>query len=278
LLSSVFKLALVSGSGAGRYKISRLQQYLIVSAIYIIMRLFIFLLPLTIITSCNNNSGGVRVRIPQNPGITNEFHPFLKEGMNEVEYFASKEVIARHKQLIKKLSKLIETNSRTQKYFRQIEEGGKPVYNSNIGISRQEYDELNELFSYKEPKKENGRLTIMRDGNHFKFQGEGRLSLLDSVIVNINNKTASFKQYNMSLVKDSIDLSSDDIPKGDTIEKYEFYRGPYGILGLSGLDGSYELLIGKLKPSGRTYLSFFAKQPDIIEHPIPELITVIFGR
>ena len=72
--------------------------------------------------------------------------------MNEVEYFASKEVSAGHKQLIKKLSKLIETNSRTQKYFRHIEEGGKPVYNSNIGISRQEYNHLNELFSHKEPR------------------------------------------------------------------------------------------------------------------------------
>src|SRR5688572_16705042 len=103
----------------------------------------------------------------------------------------------------------------------------------------------------------------MRDGNHFKFQGEGRLSILDSVIININNKTASFKKYNMSLVKDSIDLSSDDIPEGDTIEIYQSYRGPDGILGLTGLDGAYELLIGKLKPSGRTYLSFFARQPDI---------------
>ena len=242
------------------------------------MQPFIFLLLLTIITSCNNNSGGVRVRIPQNPDINNEFHSFLKEGKNEVEYFASKEVSARHKQLIKKLSKLIETNSQTQKYFRQIEEGGKPVYNSNIGISRQEYNQLNELFSDKEPEKENGRLTIMRDGNHFKFHGEGRLSLLDSVIVNINNKTVSFKKYNMSLVKDSIDLSSDDIPEGDTIEIYEFYRGPDGILGLTGLDGVYELLIGNLKPSGRTYLSFFARQPDIIEYPIPEFITIILPK
>src|SRR5687767_2251992 len=130
------------------------------------MKSFIFLLLLTIIISCDNNSGGARVSIPQNPEINNEFHSLLKEGMNEVQYFASKEVSARHKQLIKKVSKLIETNSRTQKYFRQIEEGGKPIYNPTIGISRQEYDQLNELFSDKEPQEENGRLTIIREGNH----------------------------------------------------------------------------------------------------------------
>jgi hypothetical protein len=59
------------------------------------------------------------------------------------------------------------------------------------------------------------------------------------------------------------------------LETYEFYSGPDGLLGLTGLDGVYELLIGKLMPSGRTYLSFFARQPDFIEHPIPAYITVI---
>ncbi len=242
------------------------------------MHLLIFSLLLAVITSCNNNSSGVGLRMPEHPGFNSEFHPLLKEGTNEVEYFSSKEVTVRHKQLIKKLSKLIETNSRTQKYFRQFEEGEKPEYNSSIGISRHEYNQLNELFSNKEPKKDNGSLTIIREGNYFKFQGEGRLSLLDSIIVNINNKSASFKQYNMSLVKDSIDLSNYDIPKGDIIEIYEIYRGPDGLLGLTGLDGTYELLIGKLKPSSRTYLFFFARQPDLIEHPIPEFITVIIDK
>jgi hypothetical protein len=248
------------------------------TAIPKIMHSFILLLLLTIITSCNNNSGGGRVIIPKNVDVINEFHPFLKEGMFDVEYFASNEVNAGHKQLLNKLSKLIETNSRTEKYFHQIEEGRKPIYNENIGINRQEYNQLNELFSYKVPKKEKGRLTIIREGNRLKFQGQGRLSLLDSMLVNVRNKTASFKQYNMSLVKDSIDLSSDDIPKGGTLELYEFYKGPDGILGLTGLDGSYELLIGKLKPSGKIYLSLFARQPDITEHPIPEFITVIFNK
>ena len=45
--------------------------------------------------------------MPQNPEVTSEFHPFLKEGMNEVEYFASNEVSARHKQLIKNSQSLL---------------------------------------------------------------------------------------------------------------------------------------------------------------------------
>ncbi len=216
--------------------------------------------------------------IPQNPDVNNEFHPFLKEGSYKVEYYPNKQVTAGQKQLLQKLSKLIETNSRTQKYFRQIQEGESPTYNSNIGISKQEYNQLIELFSNRKPEKLNGTLKIIRDGNHFKFQGQGKLSLLDSVTISINNKSVSFKQYSMSLNKDSIDLSGEDIPKGDTIEFYEYYKGPDGILGLTGLDGIYELLICKLKPSNRTYLSFFARQPDNIEHPIPEFITVIIDK
>lgn len=243
------------------------------------MRPFTFLLFLTIITSCNN-SGGMKMPMPQAPDVNNEFHSFLKEGSYKVEYYPNKVVTAGQKQLLQKLSKLIETNSLTQKYFRQIEEGGNPAYNSNIGISKQEYNQLIELFSNREPEKLNGILKIIRDGNRLKFQGQGRLSLLDSVTISMNNKSASFKQHSMSLNKDYIEFSDEVIPKGkgDTIKVYEYYKGPDGILGLTGLDGVYELLICKLKPSNRTYLSFLARQPDNIEHPIPESITVIIDK
>jgi hypothetical protein len=241
------------------------------------MRPFTFLLLLIIITSCNN-SGGVRMPMPQNPDINKGFHPFLKEGSYKVEYYLNKEVTAGQKQLLRKLSKLIETNKQTQKYFRQIEEGGKPAYSSDIGISKQEFNLLIELFSYKEPEKLDGTLKIIRDGNSYKFQGQERLSLLDSLTISINSKSASFKQYSMSLVKDSIDLSGEDIPKNDTIEFYEYYKSPDGILGLTGLDGIYELLVAKLKPSNKTYLSFFARKPDNIEHPIPKFINVIIEK
>lgn len=232
---------------------------------------------MTIATSCQNSSG-VSIPATRDLEASSEFHPYLNEGIYKVEYYPSIEVTAGDKQLLQKLSKLIETNSRTQKYFRQIEEGGKPAYNSNIGISRQEYNRLIDLFSYKATGKFNGTLTVSKVGNRLVFKGDGRLSLLDSVTVTITSISASFKQYNMSRSKDSVDLSNEDIPMGDTLEAFEFYSGPDGILGLTGLEGVYELLIGKLKPSGKTYLSFFAKQPDNSEHPIPEYITVVLDR
>lgn len=238
------------------------------------MHIFKLVFLITIITSCQNSPGG-RMPTTRELGMSSDLHPILKEGTFKVEYYPSKEITTGHKQLLQKLSKLIETNSRTQKYFRQIEEGGKPAYHSDIGISRQEYNRLIELFSYKATEKFNGTLTVSKAGKHLTFKGDGRLSLLDSVTVNLNSISASFKQYNMSRVKDSIDLSNEDIPQSDTLEIFEFYRGPDGLLGLTGLDGVYELLIGRLMPSGRTYLSLFARQPDNLEHPLPDYITVI---
>ena len=211
------------------------------------------------------------------PDINNDFSLFLREGSYKVEYYTSTEVTARQNQILKKLSKLLETNEQTQKYFREIEEGGKPAYSSKIGISEQEFNQIVEFFSYKEPEKLNGILKIIRDGNSFRFEGQGRLSLLDSLTINMDSKFVSFKQYSMSLVEDSIDLSDEDIPDGDTIVFYEYYKGPDGILGLTGVEGIYELLIAKLKPGNKTYLSFFAKHPDTIEHPIPDLINVIIS-
>ena len=213
---------------------------------------------------------------PLNMEVNKESHPFLKEGNYQVEYYASKKVTSEHKHILQKLSKLIETNTETQKYFRQMEKSGKPVYNSKIGITRHEYDLISDLFEHKAPEKSKGTLRILRDGDRFSFKGDDRLSFLDSLFLSIRNKNASFKKYSLSHVIDPIDLSNQDLPKGDTMEAYEFYRGPGGLLGLTGLDGIYELWIGRLRPSGKTYLSFFTRQPYNIEHPIPEYVRVIF--
>lgn len=212
---------------------------------------------------------------PLSPEFNSESHPFLKEGIYQVEYYASKEVTAEHRNLLQKLSELIETNPQTQEYFREMEKSGKPVYNSAIGITRHEYDLISDLFEDKAPEKSKGTLRILRDGDRFSFKGDDRLSFLDSLFLNIKNKNASFKKYSLSQVTDSIDLSNRDIPKGDTLEAYEFYSGPGGLLGLTGLDGVHELLLGKLRPSGKTYLSFFTRESYNFEQPIPEYITVI---
>lgn len=208
-------------------------------------------------------------------GLNKEFHSILREGNFDVEFYANKHISAGQKQLLRKFSKIMETNSGAQKYFSQIQQGKTAAYSVKMGVSREEYDQLIEIFAYEEPKKQMGKLTIFRDGQHLKFQGQAGLSILDSVKLKIDGKSAAFKNYDLAVVKDSIDFGEEDIPPGDSIYAYDYFAGPDGIAGLLSFEGRYELLIGKLKPSGKIYLTFFAKEPDIIENPIPRY-TIIY--
>jgi hypothetical protein len=239
------------------------------------MHIFALLLFLAVVTSCQN-SGGRKLPNTRESELNSEFHPFLREGEFNVEYYSGKIATPEQRKIFRKLSSHIKVNAKAQKFIEHISDGEKLGYTSDLGISKKEYTSLVDLFSYKDPEKSSGTLTVIRDGNNFSFKGIGGLSLLDSVSVKLNSKTAFFKQYSMDRAKDSTEVEPDEIPDGDKLDDFELYIGPEGILGLTGLDGEYELLIGRLKPSGRIYLHFFAKQPDNIEHPIPEHITIIF--
>jgi hypothetical protein len=235
-----------------------------------ILKLFLLL---SVASACQNSPGVKKSKSVQAVG-QNPFHPFLTEGTYTVEFYSNKEITAEQKQVLRKTAKLVETNKQAQEYYRRIAEGEKPAYYTASGISRNDYNLLTALFSAHDTIKQTGRLQISREGNLIKFRGEGKLSLLDSVFLDISRKSASFKHNTLSLDTAALDLSQEDIPTGEQIESYVFYKGPDGILRLTGMNGSYELLIGKLIPGGKIYLSFFAKETDIAEHPVPEYVTL----
>lgn len=243
-------------------------------AIHRPIRQLSFLLLLVIVFSCNN-SVGVKNPLSQKANSNSGSHPFLEEGTYSAEYLTNKELTGEQKELLHKLSELVQTNKQAQVYFNQIQEGGQPAYNPDMGITKLEFNQLIELFSDSEPEKRKGVFKILRKGDRFTIEGQGRLSLLDSLELNVNERSASFKQYSLGLVKDSIDLTGEDIPQGSTIDLYEYYKGPEGILGLTGLDGSVELLIAKLKPGNKLYFSFILRHPDNMENPFPDFITAI---
>jgi hypothetical protein len=235
-----------------------------------ILKLFLLL---SVAAACHNSPGVKQAKAVQGVG-QNQFHPILSEGTYSVEFYTNKEITTEQKLVLRKTVKLIERNKKAQEFYSLIAEGNNPTYNPASGISRNDYNLLTALFSAHDTVKQTGRLQISREGNLIKFRGEGKLSLLDSVFVDISRKSASFKHNTLSLDTASLDLSQEDVPAGEQIESYEFYKGPGGILGLTGMNGSYELLIGKLIPGGKIYLTFFAKETNLIEHPVPEYITL----
>jgi hypothetical protein len=239
------------------------------------MRLLSVFLLFVIILSCNPSGGADVPRIKTSNGSEIKYS-YLRSGTYQVEYYASKEPGVADRALLQRVSVLIRNNKQTAAYFREMAEQPVPAYRSDVGLTKAEYDRMVAIFSYKEPERLNGKLEIVRSNNRFRFNGEGRLSLLNELSVDEELGTASFRQVEMISVNDSLDLFWERIPDGDTIVSYRFYRGPAGLLALSGLEGEYELLVCKLAPGKRTYLSFYARSLGDIEHPVPEFITVVF--
>ena len=233
------------------------------------------LLFIVIMTASCKNSGS-KSTMGSDKLVANYDTGILKEGIFKASYHVNPQLTTDQKLLLKKFTKILETDTIARRHFDQGEWDEIPPYHKNSGFSQQEYYRLTNLFTEEEPEKGNGMLTIIKDGDHFRFKGEGRLSLLDSVSINMKKRSALYKIYSLALAKGArIDLSGERIPAGDTLYRYEYYDGPDGILGLTGLEGEYELLLGKLSPGGKTYISFYAREYTTIEAAFPEYITLV---
>lgn len=241
------------------------------------MRFEIYIYLIFLVTGCNSNSG-LKNDKAKNLVLNNQFHPILVEGVYNATYHCNKEITLAQSRILKKVDSIFKVKNYDQGFLQQIENGEKPMYNTKFGISKIEYLSLLDIFSLEKQQNQTGKLVIKRDGDYIKFQGEGHLAILDSVFLNLKNKSVTYKNINLFQNIDSLDFSNEDIPKGDFLKSYEFYSGPDGILGLTGLNGSFELLIGKLEPSGNIYISFFAKETDNLLKPIPEYITAYIGK
>jgi hypothetical protein len=240
------------------------------------MRLLNFIVFVILFSSCRNSSG-FRVSQTTSQEMQFELDTFFKERTNKVIYYTSKEPSSQQKVILQKLSKLIGNNSNTRHFFESAEGKKMPKYSSNIGISRQEYNSLTNLFSYQTPRQSTGSLTIKKKDYLIEFIGSDSLASLDSLSIDVKSNTARFGQTTLVSSLDSLNLSNDFIPEGETLESIHFFQ-PSGLGGLLPINGSYKLLVGKLKPSGQTYLAFFARQPNILEHPLTEFYSVIIEK
>src|SRR5690606_17602860 len=108
-----------------------------------------------------------------------------------------------------------------------------------------------------------GKLRIAREGNNLTFRGSDQLGLLDSLIIIDGGRLVTFGETRLLPYEDSIDLSQEYIPNGQIISDYEFYDGPQGFLSGTAIMGTYELMIARLKPSQKTYLSLYVIPPSI---------------
>lgn len=239
-----------------------------------VLQIFVFSF---VVFSCRNSTGfkGAEPALKDTIAI---FQPLLPEGTHEVLCFEMKTVTAAHRQALNKLTQLYNGNKKARAFFKEVEDRASPAYKVSMGLTRQEYNLLIDLFAYNEPSRFSNLLTIRKEGTRYLFKGSERLNIFDSVTADIYGRFATYKQIKMNRVTDSVDLSAEYIPEGDTLEPYALLSGPDGIAGLTGINGKYELLIGRLKPGNRIYLSFFAKHPAGGDDPFPKYIVAILDK
>ena len=137
---------------------------------------------------------------------------------------------------------------------------------------------LTNIFAFEKPKEAKGRFQVLQKEEVIGFKGEGVLRLFDSITISPLLDRVYFKSYALSYDSSDIDISAAIVPAGDTLSYFRLFEGPSGLSSLIGLDGKYQLVIGKLQPSGRTFLFIHSRQPDIMGHPIPEFCSIIIER
>ena len=227
-----------------------------------------------------NNSTGHKLRMNNTEDNLYYLNPYFKEGKNDVTYYASKELTNAQKHLLQKVVKLAIVNEKTASFFDEIKKSGTAIFSSEIGITRKEFENVVQIFTYDEPSEKKGVIEIRRDKDYFEIKGVGQLRLFDSLQINTKDSIALYKKIDLQIPKDSFNLSYDNIPTGEHLDSVLFLKGPVGIAGLIDINGTYELIIGRLKPSGRTYLSFYADPPivqalETSEPRIPRYCTMI---
>jgi hypothetical protein len=197
-----------------------------------------------------------------------ELEFLLLPGTYKVEYLSNKELSNEQKEILHKLFKLSSTNEYAKQFLENTTVIDLPEFDHHIGISKAEYDRLKPFFILQGPLPQTGTVTLEQFGNTVRFKGTGQLALLDSLTVDVKTYSATYKEFSLVQNLDGYNVIKEFLPKGDSLEVKHFFRGPERLTGM--LFGQYILLIGKLKPSGKTYLSFYAKLPPTIEKWVPE--------
>jgi hypothetical protein len=118
---------------------------------------------------------------------------------------------------------------------------------------------------------------ISKDENQITFKGSGRFSILDSLMINANDSTATFKQSKLKFIRpDSSQPASTFLPQGETPQTIYVFRGPINLTGLLPITDKYDLIIARISSSGKTYLYLQTTGKFDLQSPFGHFYSIIF--
>src|SRR4051812_42390009 len=98
------------------------------------MQFYRILLLLWISYSCQNSGGGYKPSVNHSEQLR-PVDSFLKAGVFNVIYYASKQINAEDRAVLQKAAHLIKTNKNTSRFFELLDKGETPVFTANMGIT-----------------------------------------------------------------------------------------------------------------------------------------------
>lgn len=226
--------------------------------------------------SCNNNATGKRGR---DDGLFNQnkLNALFIEGQHKASLISNKQLTVIQQNVLNKSVNLIKNNEALQYEFYKIAENPESFdFNKNIGLSKKEFDILLSIFASDETSKEQELLSIIKESNLIQFKGSGRLSVLDSLVLNVKDTLAVFKTSQLSYyTPDSSYHTNEFIPPGDKLTNIFPFDGPSGLLKLMPMNNKYFLLVGQLKKSSKTYLYFYLQEQLEFDKPFNQFYSII---
>jgi hypothetical protein len=146
------------------------------------------------------------------------------------------------------------------------ESKGQPLaYHENFGVTKEEYEKCMEGLKNVEVIS-TGResLTIFQSGNIFSFKGTGRLNLLDSVRIDMNEKKVFYNKFTMPF-EDTVRVSDEKNGLKSKWFGYSFLFSDPEDTDMSALKDlpnlnmtRFQLVVGRIEKDDRTLMDFNA--------------------
>jgi hypothetical protein len=206
----------------------------------------------------SNNLGMIRILISLLilvPSACNNSELF-PEGTYKVSYTCTKELTENQKNVFHKFLKKIVANKKWfENYLNSIDSTNENTYNPKSGLTRKEFETLLSISNNQDTTVRYGKIRIVSMANSIHFTCEGRLSVLDSLVLYPKDSLARFKNYDLALSKTNKVEESSHLVKPN-FEVTLSFKGPSGILGLTPLGNKYHLTVGRQRQNRKPILEF----------------------
>ena len=228
----------------------------------------IFLIPLVFLTSCANSQTENEVRPEITGEIITDINNLMPAGKITVDNMDGIKENPRQTELTLKFQEGIKENyDWFVDYMKTVPNGEPMPYHKNLGLSKKEYKELQELMNDIELIS-TGKdvITIIKQGSVITFEAKDKLEILEVVNIDLDSNIVTVGEYTL-MFSDTPNITDD---KNGLRSKWKGYTWRYEFPSEVDFDAlkdienirlkQYVLTIGRLDKNGKTFFKLKARE------------------